>query len=68
MPSYDAAMRIRPAVPEDAGELTDLHLDVWDEAYSGLISEDVLAERRARRDQRLHKWKSTTPRTCPAAR
>lgn len=56
---YDAIMRLRPAVPEDAAALTDLHLDVWDEAYSGLIAEEVLAQRHADRDQMLHRWRST---------
>lgn len=50
-------MRIRPAVPEDDEALTDLHLDVWDEAYAGLISEDILQDRRSRREARIGTWR-----------
>lgn len=50
-------MRIRPAVPDDAEALTDLHLDVWDEAYAGLVSDEVLQDRRSRREARIGTWR-----------
>lgn len=50
-------MRIRPAVPDDAEALTDLHLDVWDEAYAGLIPDEILQDRRHRREARIETWR-----------
>lgn len=35
-------MRIRPAVPEDDEALTDLHSDVWDEAYGTGLGHNML--------------------------
>ncbi|WP_170236211.1 GNAT family N-acetyltransferase [Marihabitans asiaticum] len=52
-------MRIRPAQLEDAEALTDLHLDVWEEAYTGLIDADIQTGRRARRSVRLDRWRKT---------
>ena len=54
---YDPAVHIRPTALEDAEALTDLHLDVWEEAYTGLIDADILTERRARRSARLDSWR-----------
>ncbi|OLT49161.1 hypothetical protein BJF85_09765 [Saccharomonospora sp. CUA-673] len=50
-------MSVRRATPEDAESLTDLHLDVWDEAYSGLIPAELLAARRARRESMIERWR-----------
>ena len=50
--------RISPARVEDAEELTDLHLDVWEEAYAGLMPASVFAERRAGRDARVERWRT----------
>lgn len=50
-------MIIRPPTAEDAEPLTDLHLEVWDEAYAGLIAADILAARRANRDERVERWR-----------
>ena len=47
---------IRPAVVADAAALTDLHLDVWDEAYGELVGADVLTARRAERETRVERW------------
>lgn len=55
--AYDAAVLIRPTTVEDAEALTDLHLDAWEEAYTGLIPADVLAARRADRDVRVERWR-----------
>jgi GNAT superfamily N-acetyltransferase len=48
---------IRRAVPEDAAALAHLHLDVWDDAYTGLMPQQVLDERRADPDRRVEKWR-----------
>ena len=52
-------MRMRIASPEvsDADALTDLHLDVWEEAYAGLMPPAVFAERRACRAERVASWR-----------
>lgn len=50
-------MRLAPPRPEDAEALTDLHLDVWEEAYADLMPASVFAERRAGRDQRVERWR-----------
>ena len=49
-------VRIAPARVEDAEALADLHLDVWEEAYAGLMPASVFTERRARRDARVESW------------
>lgn len=49
-------MHIRPATSEDADALTDLHLDVWDEAYAGLIPAQLLTARRSSRSDRVERW------------
>lgn len=51
-------MLIRAAVVDDAEALTDLHLDVWEEAYAGLIAETIFAERRAQRAARIDRWRT----------
>jgi hypothetical protein len=38
-------VRLAPARAEDAEALTDLHLDVWDEAYADLVPASVFADR-----------------------
>lgn len=50
-------MVIRAAIVDDAEALADLHLDVWDEAYTGLISADILATRRSNRVDRVERWR-----------
>ena len=52
------SLRVSPARVEDAEELTDLHLDVWEEAYAGLMPASVFAERRAGRDARVESWRT----------
>lgn len=48
---------VRRADPHDAAALTELHLDVWDEAYGGLVDPAVLATRRATRTARVQRWR-----------
>lgn len=55
-------MLIRPATVRDAEALTDLHLDVWEEAYGHLIAEDILQERRKSRSNRIERWSQNIPR------
>lgn len=49
---------IRPAVPDDAEALTHLHLDCWDEAYTGLVAQDVLDARRDNVAERVSNWRT----------
>ncbi len=49
-------MVIRPCDVLDAEALTDLHLDVWEEAYAGLIPSKVFAARRSERRVRVERW------------
>lgn len=51
-------MLIRAAVADDAEALTDLHLDVWEEAYAGLMPETIFAERRSQRVARVDRWRT----------
>ena len=49
---------IRPAVPADAEALTRLHLDCWDDAYTGLIPQEILDARRDDVDKRVETWRT----------
>ncbi|MDP2774662.1 MAG: GNAT family N-acetyltransferase [Nocardioides sp.] len=49
---------IRPAVPADAEKLAHLHLDVWDDAYTGLMPQEILDDRRTAVDQRVERWRA----------
>ena len=59
-------MLIRAAVVDDAEALTDLHLDVWEEAYAGLMPDSIFVERRSRRAERIDRWR-TNIETGPIA-
>ena len=48
---------LRRATLGDAEALTHLHLDCWDDAYAGLIEQDILDGRRADVDQRVATWR-----------
>ncbi len=50
-------MYIRPAAAADAEALTELHLDVWEEAYGGLIPAKILDARRAYSSDRIERWR-----------
>ena len=56
-------MRILPPTVDDAEVLTDLHLDVWDEAYTGLVSSEILAARRQERPERIERWRTILAET-----
>jgi GNAT superfamily N-acetyltransferase len=48
---------IRRATPDDAPALAHLHLDVWDDAYAGLMDQAILDERRANVEGRIQRWR-----------
>jgi GNAT superfamily N-acetyltransferase len=50
----------RRAVPQDAEALAHLHVDVWDDAYTGLMPQEVLDDRRARMPDRVRAWEEIT--------
>jgi GNAT superfamily N-acetyltransferase len=47
---------IRRGVPDDAEALAHLHLDVWDDAYTGLMPQGILDGRRAKVTERVERW------------
>jgi GNAT superfamily N-acetyltransferase len=49
---------IRGAVPADADDLTHLHLDCWDDAYQGLVPQEILDARRQNIEQRVETWRT----------
>jgi GNAT superfamily N-acetyltransferase len=50
-------VRIRRGVPADAEAMANLHLDVWDDAYTGLMPQGVLDERREKVAERIERWR-----------
>ena len=48
---------IRRAELADAEALAHLHLDVWDDAYPGLMPQGILDDRRERVDERVERWR-----------
>jgi len=52
-----AGTTIRRTTPDDAPALAHLHLDVWDDAYTGLVPQSVLDERRERVQERIERWR-----------
>ena len=49
---------IRTAEPADAEALTDLHLDCWDDAYTGLMPQSILDARREDVPARVERWRT----------
>src|SRR4051812_32280094 len=47
---------IRQAVPADAALLAHLHVDVWDDAYTGLVPQGILDDRREKVAERVERW------------
>lgn len=48
---------VRPADPSDAPALAALHLDVWEDAYTGLMPQRILDERRGRPlEEHVARW------------
>jgi GNAT superfamily N-acetyltransferase len=52
-----AAVKIRRAVSGDAEALTRLHLDCWDDAYTGLMPQSILDARRDDVPARVDRWR-----------
>ena len=50
------AVAIRRGGPDDAEALAHLHLDVWDDAYTGLMPQGILDGRRAKVTERVERW------------
>jgi len=50
-------VRIRRGTPEDAETMGHLHLDVWDDAYTGLMPQGILDERRDKVAERVERWR-----------
>jgi GNAT superfamily N-acetyltransferase len=48
---------IRQAVVADAEPLAHLHVDVWDDAYTGLMPQGILDDRREKVAERVEKWR-----------
>ncbi len=49
---------VRRAVAQDAEALAHLHLDVWDDAYTGLMPQGILDDRRTKAAERVQRWRS----------
>src|SRR3954454_1143918 len=47
---------IRQGVPADAEQLAHLHVDVWDDAYTGLMPQGILDDRREKVAERVERW------------
>ena len=41
----------------DAEALAHLHVDVWDDAYTGLMPQGILDDRREKVDERVERWR-----------
>lgn len=52
-----SGVTIRRARPDDAEALAHLHLDVWDDAYTGLMPRGILDDRRDRLQERVERWR-----------
>lgn len=55
--SCPPGVTIRRALPEDAESLAHLHIDVWDDAYTGLMPQGILDDRRAKVASRVAHWR-----------
>jgi len=53
MNTEPVSVTIRAGVPADAEAFAHLHLDVWDDAYTGLVPREILNARRADVDRRV---------------
>lgn len=49
---------VRRATGEDAHALAHLHLDVWDDAYTGLMPQQLLDDRRDEAEDRVERWRT----------
>jgi len=65
MTGLPEGVTIRRATASDADALAHLHLDVWDDAYSGLIPQQILDDRRAAVDERVERWRGILAQDNP---
>ncbi|WP_309647165.1 GNAT family N-acetyltransferase [Nocardioides sp.] len=49
---------VRRATAADAEALAHLHLDVWDDAYTGLMPQSILDDRRDETEARVERWRT----------
>jgi len=56
---------IRQAVVADAEPLAHLHVDVWDDAYTGLMPQGILDDRREKVAERVGRWRDILDGTQP---
>ena len=56
---------LRRAVADDAEPLAHLHLDVWDDAYTGLMPQGILDDRRERVAERVERWRGILEQDQP---
>jgi ribosomal protein S18 acetylase RimI-like enzyme len=61
-------IKIRPARPEDAGEIAQVHILTWQTSYAGLFPEEKLEELAQEYDVRTERWYAniTNPDQLPA--
>ena len=52
-----SGVEIRRAVPGDAEAVVQLHLDCWDDAYTGLMPQEILDARRDDVPARVEQWR-----------
>ena len=57
---------LRRAGPDDAEALAHLHLDVWDDAYTGLMPQSILDDRREQVAERVARWQRDPRRPTTA--
>lgn len=55
MPST-ADVVVRRARVDDARRLTELHIDCWDDAYTGIVPQHFIDDRRAAHEERVQRW------------
>ena len=59
-------MIVRPAKPDDAREIAEIHVRTWQAAYPGIVPAEYLASLRVERYESM--WKEKLPRDRPVAR
>lgn len=65
-PGSSDGVVLRPVRVTDAAALAVLHVEVWEDAYRGLVPDAVLVERRAGLAAREERWRAIVA-TSPAA-
>jgi GNAT superfamily N-acetyltransferase len=56
---------VRPATPEDADAIADVHIRSWQEAYTHVFPAEELAGLTETRGERAERWRSTTQEPRP---